>query len=180
MKEIPRKLVHISGLVYIPAYEAFGRETMVISVVCITAFAIILDVLRRRYRILPDILLRDYERKGVGAFVYFGIAMSVATVLFPKESCYVAIICGSLGDCVAGIAKYHFGLNENVASLLMFLSCIPMLRAMGLLDGRSVIATFAGVAVERVEKVGRIYINDNLSVPLVTAFIHRLSETVLF
>ncbi len=177
--EIPRKSIHFLGLSYIPAYEILGRENMIIAVGAIVTFAVLMEIFRHRYRIIPEPLLRSYERRGIGAYIYFGMATFVITVLLQKESCFVGIIVGSLGDGISGILKHLFKLNRNLASLGMFASSILAIYLLNLLSIPSFLAVVAGVFAERVERIGRLYINDNLSVPLVSAFVYQALETVL-
>jgi len=178
-RELLRKSVHLLGLSYIPAYEILGRGGMVIAVGTITLFAIILEVLRHRFGIIPEFLLRNYEKKGVGAYVYFGIATFIITVTLPKNACFVGVVVGSLGDGVSGILKHAFKLSGLWASLGMLIVSVFGIYILDLLSIRSLLAVIAGVAVERVERIGGYHINDNLSVPLVSAFAHRALEIVL-
>ncbi len=178
-KEILRKSIHFLGLSYIPAYEILGREKMIISVGAITLFAIFIEVLRHRYRILPEFLLRNYERKGIGAYIYFGIATFIITVLLPRNACFIGIIVGSLGDGVSGILKHSFKLSRPWASLGMLIASVLVIYILNLLSIQAFLAVIAGVAVERIERIGRHYINDNLSVPTVSAFVYQALEIVL-
>ncbi len=174
MREILRKSIHFVGLAYIPAYDLLGKEGMIVAVGILTAIAILVEFLRQRYDYIPEFLLRDYEKESVGAYVYFGIAAFVITAFLPKKACFVGIVTGSLGDGVAGILKHHFRLGKNVSSLGMLLSSSAMLGAIGLLSPKSLTAVLAGTLAERIDRV-----NDNLSVPIVSAFIYRALEIVL-
>ncbi len=178
-KELLRKSIHFLGLSYIPAYDIMGRKNMIIAVGAIVIFAIFIEILRHRYDILPEFLLRSYERKSIGAYIYFGIATFVITVLLPRTSCFIGIIVGSLGDGISGILKHSFGQNKHLASLGMLTSSIFAIYLLNLLSIPAFLAVVAGVIAERVERIGRLYINDNLSVPIVSAFVYQLLETVL-
>ncbi len=178
-EELARKFVHFLGLSYIPAYEVLGRERMILTVGIVTAFAVLLDLLRRKFEILPDFLLRNYEKRGIGAYVYFGIAAFVITVILPRNACFVGVIVGSLGDGVAGLLKHLFGLGKNAATICMFLVSVFAIHTLGILSVHAVVAVVAGVLVERIERVGGVYVNDNFSVPIVSAFVYQASVTVL-
>lgn len=176
-RELLRKFIHFFGLGYIPLYLNFGRDVTLLVVLSLTVFALILELIRHKFQILPKFLLRDYETRGLGAYVYFGISASFVTLIFPMEACIVAIVIGSLGDGVAGIFKSsNFSRYSSIVmfvasfSFLLFLSycCVDLLL-------RSTLAAcVVGVLVERIQKVGRYYVNDNLSVPIVSATIYYL------
>jgi len=178
-KELLRKSIHFLGLSYIPAYDILGRENMIMAVGTITIFAMFIEILRHRYKILPELLLRSYEKRSVGAYIYFGIATFVITVILPRNSCFIGIIVSSLGDGISGILKHLFGLNKHLASLGMLISTMIAVYLLNLLSVPAFFAVIAGVIAERVERIGNFYINDNLSVPLVSAFVHRALEIVL-
>ncbi len=171
--ELIRKVIHLSGLMYIPAYDLFGRKFVAFAVGFLTALAIVLDVLRRRYNIIPEFLLRDYEKKGIGAFVYFGVAALLMTLTLPKDACYVGIGVGCLGDSVAGIVKHRFRKPEY-APICMFISSILFLHVLGLPTLPSFFGVVAGVLLE-----GSSFLNDNFTIPIASSTIFFLSEIVL-
>ncbi|RLI78695.1 hypothetical protein DRP05_06380 [Archaeoglobales archaeon] len=176
-KELLRKSIHFLSLGYIPLYLTFGKSITLTVVLSLTAFALILELVRRKFQVLPKLLLRDYEAKGLAAYVYFGISASIVTIIFPMEACIVAIVVGSLGDGVAGIFKSsslqgYSSIAMLIASFsfLLFLTCCA-----DLLLFSALIACVAGVLAERIQKIGKYYINDNLSVSIVSALTYHLS-----
>ncbi len=177
--EIFRKLIHLLGLIYIPAYDILGREGMIMAVGIITAIATFIEILRHKYKILPEFLLRGYEKRSIGAYIHFGIAAFTITVLLPRDACFVGIVVGSLGDGISGILKHLFSLGKNVASFGMFLSSAFTLYFLNLISPPALIAIAVGVLAERLEKVGNLYINDNLTVPLTSALAYYVLEIVL-
>ncbi len=178
-REILRKFIHFLGLIYIPAYDILGRENMIVVVGAITIFAMFIEFLRHRYNVLPEFLLRGYEKGKIGAYIYFGIAASIITALLPRDACFVGIVVGSLGDGTSGILKRLLNLSKHVASFGMFSSSAIALSILNLLSPPALIAIVAGVLAERLEKVGKFYINDNLTVPLTSALTYYVLEIVL-
>lgn len=175
-KELLRKSIHFIALGYIPLYLNFGRNITLFVVLSLTAFAIILEFTRHRFQVLPEFLLRDYEARGLGAYVYFGISASIITFVFPMEACILAIVIGSLGDGVAGILK-SLGFSKY-SSIAMFMSSFSFLFVLNhccvdLPLSPALIACVAGTLIERLQKVGGYYINDNLSVPIVSASVYH-------
>jgi len=178
-KEAYRKAIHLLGLGYIPFYLVAGKEYTLLVVTTLTVFAIFLEVLRIRYNIFPRWILRNYETRRVGAYLYFGLSTTFITALLPMEACFAGIVVGSLGDGVAGLIKQTKWRKHAPAA--MFLSSFLLLIALSHLIGMSLLASFtaslAGTLAERVPKIGKYYINDNLSVPVISALSYHLTST---
>ena len=174
-REIARKSIHFAGLIYIPTYIYFGKELVLAGVLVSFIFAALIEIGRKHFEFLSKIvnkIVRNYERRGVGAHIYFGGAILIITALFPRSASFVAVITSLLGDGIAGIIKKRF--SKNVASFMMFLASF---LALALIARCTEINLYVGflvclisVIVERIEKVGKYYLNDNLSVPLASAF----------
>ncbi len=98
-RELLRKSIHFSGIVYIPAYLYFGRELVLLGVVLTLAFALVFEFFRLRYKLLSGVV-REYEREKVGAYIYFGVAILFVTLLFPMDAAFSAVLVALLGDGV--------------------------------------------------------------------------------
>lgn len=170
-EEIGRKSIHFIGLGYIPFYSHFGREITIYLVVGLTLFAVFLEFLKFKYNIIPRWMLRDHEVDGIGSHLYTGISMSLITIMLPMEACFVAISNGILGDGITGIVKRY---RNSLASVSMFLSSFLLLTYIStffkLIVGGIFVACLLGTLAERTYKIKGHYINDNLSVPLVSSF----------
>jgi dolichol kinase len=174
--ELLRKCIHLAGLGYIPFYILTGRLTTLVAITFLTLIAILIEFLRRRDEIFPGWILRSYERRGTGAYVYFGISMLIVTLLFSPQASFVAIACGSAGDGIAGIVKRFW---RGMASISMFLSSVTVILVVSIEISLSlpaaILATIFATAVEaKLQRIGKYYINDNLSVPLVAAAVYEL------
>jgi len=165
--EICRKLIHFTGLGYIPLYIYAGKEVTLLIVASLTLFATLLEIARRRCGVFPQWILRSYEVDGVGAHLYFGISATLITALLPMEACFAGIVLGSLGDGIAGILK-KMNLN-TISSISMFIVTLLVLLILDLNPLASFFASAIGVVAERCGRVGKIYLNDNLTVPLLSA-----------
>lgn len=177
--EAYRKSLHLLGLGYIPFYLIAGKDYTLLAVTTLTVLAIFVDILRTRHEIFPRWILRDYEVNGVGAYLYTGLSAITITALFPMEACFAGIVVGSLGDGVAGLIKQTQW--RKYAPAAMFLSSFLLLTALSHLIGMGLLASFtaslAGTLAERVPKIGKYYINDNLSVPVISALFYHLTST---
>lgn len=135
------------------------------------AFALIFEFFRIRYNLFSSIV-REYEKGSVGAYIYFGVAILFVTLLFPMEAAFSAVLVTLLGDGVGGIVKrLHVKNAPEIATLVMiflpFLASLPLL-----LPVNSFIACVAGALIERVEKIGSHYLQDNLTVPVTAAVVY--------
>ncbi len=175
--ELLRKGVHLAGLGYIPLYILTDRLTTLTVVAFLTFIAIFLEVIRReRGEIFPEWILRGYERSGVGAHVYFGISMLIVTLLFSPQASFIAIACGSAGDGIAGIVKK---VRKGAAILSMLLSSLLVILFVSVRISVSfpaavMAAVLATVVEAKISRIGKYYINDNLSVPLTAAAVYEL------
>lgn len=176
-KELLRKLIHFSGIIYIPAYLFLGKELLILLLVLIIAILLPIEFLRLK-RGYFSFIAREYEEKKLGAYMYFLIAILIVTVLFSKDSCFVALITSIVGDGIAGITRKLFG-KDNLASFSMFLSSTISLAFLELLQFSALIAVLCGTAVERIRKINGIYIQDNFSVPFLTALAHHSVKYIL-
>ncbi len=170
-REIPRKTIHFAGLGYIPAYLYFGREFVLLAVIVALLTSLILEIFRLRYG-FAQWMARDHEKDRVGAHVYFGITILMITALFQADSCFVAVATSILGDGVAGLLK-RAGLSKNVCSAAMFAASISLVYFFSLAEfSAAAVACAAATLVERIDRVGRYYLEDNVSVPLTAAVVY--------
>jgi len=170
--ELLRKLIHSIGLGYIPLYIYTGKSITLFAVATLTAFAILLEIIRRRYSIFPRWILRHYEINGVGAYFYYGISATLMTAFLPMDACFAGIVLISLGDSIAGIVKKSG--HVHFAHPAMFAVCLLALLLLHLDPIASLFACAAGVMAEKFCRVGKFYINDNLTVPLASALTYAL------
>jgi len=165
-EEIFRKLIHFSGLLYIPSYNIFGREILFSALLSLIPFVAILEFFRIR-KGLFGCISREYEKRSLGAYVYFLISLILLTSLFPRETAFVAVLTAVVGDGTAGILRRMQ--RDFLASLAMFASSMLSIHVLGLMDSHSAFAVLIGTLVERIKRVGRMKIEDNLSVPISAA-----------
>ncbi|WP_456329568.1 diacylglycerol/polyprenol kinase family protein [Archaeoglobus sp.] len=177
-KELLRKSIHFSGIVYIPAYLYFGKELVTIGVALTLLFALIFEFFRLKYNLLSGIV-REHEKERIGAYIYFGVAILFITLLFPMDAAFSAVLVTLLGDGLGGIVKrLPIKRAKNVATIVMvvvpFVASLPLLSPLP-----SFMACVSGAIVERVEKVGDYYLQDNLTVPVTAALVYHSVNYIL-
>lgn len=179
--ELVRKSIHFIGVGYIPLYLYAGKEITLIAVLALTLFAAILEILKLKFDVIPHFLLRDYELRGIGSYLYTGASVSLITVVLPMEACFAGIANGIVGDGVSGLAKMY---KSWISAPIMFISSFLTLFVVSYfafvdLNYYAVVLSCAGgVAADRFPRVGGRYINDNFSIPLVSAVLYGLGLMV--
>ncbi|MFN3383633.1 MAG: diacylglycerol/polyprenol kinase family protein [Archaeoglobaceae archaeon] len=167
-KELLRKSIHFSGILYIPFYETFGVEIVSISLIILTFFFAFFEFIRLKRGFLRSVF-RDYEQRRIGAYFYFLLALTITTPFFPREAVFIAVSTTIIGDGLAGIVR-GFG-RDRIASVAMFLSSISVAHFLGLLDLFSLSAIFTATLVERVKNLGNLRLEDNFTVPIVATIV---------
>ena len=178
-RELIRKVIHFSGLSYLPVYIYFGRDFVLLCVIIIFFIALFLEILRLKYGFFSSIV-RNYEKRKIGAHIYFGIATIFITSIFPKDTCISAVTIAILGDGVAGILK-NLSLRalSSISMLIVSLIACIVLMNFGVKIIPASFACVAATLIERIEKIGKYYINDNLTVPITSAFTYELAKYII-
>jgi len=183
-REVMRKSIHFTGVLYLPLYIFTGKTITLGVVGFLTLTALLIEMLRRKYEILPVWILNPYERKGVGAYVYFGLAALILTTFLSAEAAIVGVVVGSVGDGVSGLVKAYQKTRlrwlKGAPSTSMFFSSFLALLFLSWnfdlkLDYLALLATcVAGAFIESKQiKIKDFYINDNLSVPLLSGVLYQ-------
>jgi dolichol kinase len=79
----------------------------------IVLFVIILEVLRLTGKISSDHFfgLRMYEKKRVGSYVFFAVAIIILLRFFPQQIAIPCILCATLGDPIIGEIRRRYSMN---------------------------------------------------------------------
>ncbi len=162
--ELLRKAIHFSGLLYIPAIYYLGKDVTWQLVLALTTFAVVLEALRTKFNVIPDILIREYEKRRIAGYLYTGVAFSIITPVFSDGACISAAACSFAGDGVSGIVKK---VNGSYAIALFVLSSI----AVSLISGLEVFPSVLAAIISSTADGKRI--NDNLTIPLLAAITYE-------
>ncbi len=186
-EEILRKMVHILGVLLIPAMQVFGKLNTAAFCAFVSVFLIFYPLAQERlgHRLVRKAMARvnsfiDFmERKAekklliryAGA-VYFFLASAAVMFIFPTGVASVSIAVLSLGDGFSAIVgglwgKHKFSFHKNRSwegSLAFFIAslagCMYLTNPV-----TAILASLVGALVE-ILPVG---IDDNLSVPIAVA-----------
>jgi len=180
-RELLRKGIHLMGLVYIPIYLLItDRIVMIIFVFTLTLVAVFIEIIKDRKKWMIWIL-RNYEKKGIGAHLYFCVALLIITIFFSSHACFIGVICGAAGDGIAGIIRRIW---THGASISMFLTSFILVLILStkvdiIIPAAFISIILATIVEGKIRKIGRYYINDNFSVPIVATFIYELFAVLL-
>ncbi len=175
VRELVRKALHLTGLLYIIALQVLGREkTLVLSFLCLCT-AIILELIRLKYwHVFPfkrlfEALARDIEKRSLSGYLYFFVSSTLVILLFSPKATSIAITASIIGDVASAIVGIHIGKRRLIRdrdktlegllagafsiALLAFIYPLPLM----------IIATLTFIFVE---VVNRGVVNDNLLHPL--------------
>ena len=174
LKEVVRKSIHLMGLMYIPIYLLTDRIMMIIFVFFLTLVAVFIEIFKNKIRWIVW-MLREYEKEGIGAHLYFCISVLIITIFFSPQACFVGVICGAAGDGIAGIIRKICTYGASISMFLTSSILVLILNTkVDLNIPAALISILLATIVEaKVRRVGRFYINDNFTVPLVATFTYE-------
>ena len=90
----------------------------------IVAIALILEILRLKGKISSDHFfgLRFYEKKRIGSYVFFAVAILILLRFFPQQIAIPCILCVCIADPAMGEIRIH--LNIKYVYVFGFLLCM--------------------------------------------------------
>lgn len=90
----------------------------------IVVFVFILEYLRIKGKICNSNFfgLRIYEEKRPASYVYFGVALCILLVFFPKQIAIPCILCACFSDPIIGEIRYRLG--KKKAYVIGFFVCM--------------------------------------------------------
>jgi len=176
--EIRRKIFHLVSLVIPLGYMMLDREltlkaVAVSFVVVITMELARLFIPRFRSKIHPffSSIMRGAEEKKLSGVTYMLIGAWLTIYLFEKEVAIIALLLVSISDAAAAIVgtaygKIHLWQKTFEGSVAFFtVTGIMMILVSDLSLEQKVVGMIVGTLVELLP----IPVNDNLSLPIVTA-----------
>ncbi|MGD0230206.1 MAG: hypothetical protein ABSC19_07595 [Syntrophorhabdales bacterium] len=169
-----RSLFHLSGSIIPLIYLATDRRTALFVALSALVLAALIDTLRiTGYISAPflEALLKEKEMKGPSGTVFYLISCVVAILLFDKDiasaSIFVLAICDPLSSIVGSkwgriplFGKSVEGTGVFLVSSLIVLACFRF--------GPSAFIP-AAAAAAAAELFSSRFVDDNLTIPLVTA-----------
>jgi dolichol kinase len=120
-----RRVFHTFGAFFLVYYKLPDVGVLKYGLPILLLFlASLIELLRLKGRISSDHFfgLRVYEKKRVGSFLFFGIALFLLLLFFPQQIAVPCILCACFADPIMGEVRHRFGKNE--AYLIGFFVCM--------------------------------------------------------
>ena len=187
--ELARKFIHLSSVSIAIIYCAITKELALVLLVPLFFGFLLVDLMKnfipplsRWYHDTFDPMLREHELEKeplqFNGATYISFSALLLVLIFPK---IIAITCFSLvavSDTMAALAGKKFGrhrigeksLEGSLAFLVSALLIVAIVPRLDLTAG--IITAITATAVEAFTlRINRYKIDDNLTIPLVSAFI---------
>lgn len=193
VKEIRRKLIHITGLSVPVGIMAFGKIYTAIAIAIALAIALALEAGRLNGMIkLPEV--RAQEQNKVAGYIYYIIGSLITVIAFQPMIALTSMLMLSLGDAVSGIAGSVLA-NSDVRSrgercvkpfpivMSMFLACLIIGYLSSRITGLPFEIYLAGaVGATIADSVALVIRNkgldDNLTIPLFSGALMSLARFI--
>jgi dolichol kinase len=183
--ELPRQIVHLSGLLFILIAQFVGKEITIVYFSLIALFFFLYSLyIRSQEMKLAKFLERfeskfrnfifKFERKDVqnpftGA-MFFYIGFTLAFVLFPFPVASAACAMLAVGDSLSTLVGKKFGRHKIGGKTLEgSIACFFGSILAGIFFVAPLIAFVGALASSLTELFSKI--NDNLTIPLVSGFV---------
>ena len=179
-REIRRKIFHLVSLIIPLGYLVLERE-ITLNMVAI-AFAVVISmelarlfIPRFRDKIHPFFapILRVAEEKKLSGVTYMLAGAWVTIYLFEKEVAIIALLLVSLSDAAAAIVGTAYGRihlwKKTLEGTVAFFTVTGIM--MILVANLSLAQKLAGMFSSTLVELLPIPVNDNLSLPIVTALV---------
>ena len=183
-QEIYRKFIHLSSSVMALALWYFGKETFLPWLIGVAIILPLLDygrhhidLLRRIYTYFFTVFTRPIEYRNLSGASWVVIGAALTTIIFNENTAIIGLLVLSLADSAAAIIGLKFGnthlFNKSLeGSAAIFI--VAFLIVFYLSPAFFLINLIAVSSATAVELFSTARMNDNLFIPLVTAFILTL------
>lgn len=183
-QEIYRKFIHLSSSVMALALWYFGKETFLPWLIGVAIILPLLDygrhhidLLRRIYTYFFTIFTRPIEYRNLSGASWVVIGAALTTLIFNDKTAIIGLLVLSLADSAAAIIGLKFGktylFNKSLEGSAAFF-IVAFLIVFYLSPAFFLINLITVSAATAVELFSTARMNDNLFIPLVTAFILTL------
>ena len=183
-QEIYRKFIHLSSSVMALALWYFGKETFLPWLIGVAIILPLLDygrhhidLLRRIYTYFFTIFTRPIEYRNLSGASWVVIGAALTTLIFNENTAIIGLLVLSLADSAAAIIGLKFGktylFNKSLEGSAAFF-IVAFLIVFYLSPAFFLINLITVLAATAVELFSTARMNDNLFIPLVTAFILTL------
>lgn len=196
--EVARKAIHISSLSIPVIYWFISRDLALFILVPLFSGFFVIDLLKNFFTPVSEwyhrtfgAMLRTHElKRAKGQFngaTYIVLAALLLVLFFPKIIAVAAFSMVAISDTLAAIAgktigKHRFGQKSVEGSAAFFFSALVVVAVIpGLNPFIGLIMAITGTLTEAfMVRIGEFKVDDNLSIPLVSASVGTLCSLLPF
>ncbi len=193
--EVARKTIHLSSLSIPVIYYFISREVALLLLVPLFTGFFLVDLLKNFYAPVStwyhrtfDAMLRTHElekKPYLNGATHITLGALLLVIFFPKIIVITTFSMVSISDTFAAIigkafGKHRFGEKSIEGSIAFFLSAliiIAIVPELNIVIGL-VMAITATLTETFLVRIGNLKVDDNLSIPLVSASIGMLCYTL--
>lgn len=195
--EVARKAIHLSSVSIPILYWYISRDLALLLLIPLFSGFLLIDLMKnffppvtRWYHKTFGAMLRTHElqqsRTTLNGATNIVMAALIVVLLFPKIMAITAFALVSISDTLAAITgklagKHRFGsksLEGSLAFLISALLIVAMVPGLHLATG-IIMAVTATVTEAFLNRIGPVKIDDNLSIPVVSAAAGTLLNSLI-
>ena len=175
IKEVGRKLIHLTSVFIVVFYHFLGRETTLFILTFFLIIFLIAEYIRIELgREIPVFwrFFREEERESLGGEVYFLLGSMIAIGVFPKLIAYSAILMTTFGDSAAALIGKSFG-RMKIKQKKTLEGCMAEFLvnlAIGMIFMKSLMIAIVMAGVATMVEALTTKLNDNLLIPVFSGF----------
>lgn len=190
--EISRKVLHLCSATTPIVYMFLDQHTMLVLLTPFTVVAVVIELCRHfspsfhaLFRRYVGFMVRSAEWDRVTGATYVMIGALLTVWLFPRDVAIAVMLIQTISDAAAALVGLRYGRSRFMGkslpgSLAFFVTAVAILWvALPESKGVGFVSALAATVAEAlpVLRWGRLELNDNLSVPLLTGLVIRLLDT---
>lgn len=178
--ETGRKVAHIAGAIFPIAYllgiSWFNVQILILVFLVVSIFLEIIRLHVGSSWLIYRYLLRNYEQDNFAGYTWYAISFSLVALLFRPGIALTAMFCLAFADPVAGLFSENEPrlIKSPLGLLSMFVICLPVayyfLNPLPALFAATAAMLADGIFI----KIGPLFVDDNLTIPIFTALAARL------
>ena len=184
--ELYRKFIHLSSSTIAFLLYIFGKDSFLPFIVVLSFFLVLMDFLKRHvpflYKIYNTIfatVTRPNEKNKLSGASWVFIGSVITIFLFEENIAIIALLVMSVSDSMAAIIGLKYGetkiINKSLEGTLAFIISTSIIIVL-LSPATFIIKLSAIIFSTIVELISSPKFNDNLTIPIVTAFILSINN----
>jgi len=184
VKEIYRKLIHISSLILPLSYRFvfnYDKKLTIYILFPLAILAVAVELIRlenksikRIFYKLFGIMLRKHEISDITGASYLLTSAVFCIALFPPDIAFAALSYLALGDTMAAIVGLRFGKRKilgSAKSLEGSLACFAVCLIYSIAFGLNPLMALIGSLTATFAELSALPVDDNIKIPVISCIV---------